>query len=318
MLNNLFVFPRRESESKRRPYKKTVRKKRVKFAVAFFLFIGLIAGGLVLGLYSPKNFKSNKRHTAFVPHVVIPTKILVPTFTPTPTPIPTPTSVPLVGYCLNVPILYYHHIQPQSLAIEKKQTALSVDNTEFDSQMAYLSSQGFTTLTAKTLVEALKNHTGVPLKSILVTLDDGYKDAYTNAYPIFQKYHITANLLIATGLLGGPDYMSWGEVEEMARSGLIYIVDHTVSHYSVNYGSLDKIKYEVEAAKQQLEEHTGQTISIFAYPYGGFNDLSISVLKQDGFTGAFSTIPGFWQCDSFIMTLHRNRIGNSSLSFYGL
>lgn len=247
-----------------------------------------------------------------------PTFIPTPTQIPTPTLTPTPTPVPLVGFCLNVPVLLYHHVQPQVLAIEKSQTSLSVDNGVFDQQMAYLVSGGYTTITAKTLVDALINKTKLSPKSILVTLDDGYRDDFDYAYPVLQKYRITANLLIPTGLLGGSDYMSWDQLKEMKNSGLIYLIDHSWSHYPVNYGSLDKIKYEINTARQQLQENTGQAVDIFGYPYGGFDNISISVLKQEGFSGAFSTIPGTWQCDSFIMTLHRTRIGNAPLSYYGL
>src|SRR3989344_2442088 len=52
---------------------------------------------------------------------VIPTITSIPTATPTPAPVYT-------GYCVTVPVLMYHHIQPQAEAVEKKQTALSVDN----------------------------------------------------------------------------------------------------------------------------------------------------------------------------------------------
>jgi len=241
-----------------------------------------------------------------------------PIFTPTPTPIPTPTPVPLVGYCLHVPVLFYHHVQPQAQAIEKGQTATSVDNEIFDQQIQHLVSQGYAFLTAKELVDALRNKSQVPSKSILITLDDGYLDSYQYAYPIFKKYNIKANLMIATGLLGGGDYVTREQIREMAGSGLIYFTDHTWSHYSVGYGSEDKIRHEIVTAKQQLQENTGQMIDIFTYPYGSFSDLSIGILSQEGFAGAFSTIFGDVQCDSFVMALHRRRIGNSPLSHYGL
>lgn len=136
---------------------------------------------------------------------VLPISTLVPspTNTPTPTILPTPTPVPLVGYCLNVPVLFYHHVQPQSMAIEKKQTSMSVDNGVFNNQMEYLKSRGYNTITVKQLVDALITHASLGPKSIAITLDDGYKDVYDYAYPIFKKYNLTANLMIATGLLEG-------------------------------------------------------------------------------------------------------------------
>ena len=251
------------------------------------------------------------------PIVVYLTLTPIPILTPTPSSSPTPTPIPLVGYCLNVPVLFYHHIQPQADAISKKQTNMSVDSGTFDEQIGYLVSHGYNLITAKQLADALKNKSGLPAKSIVITVDDGYLDTYRFAYPVFKKYHVKASLMIPTGLLNGADYMTWSEIEEMQRSGLIYWVDHTWSHYPVNQGTAEKIKYEIDLAKSQLQDHTGQTIDIFTYPYGSFNDLSIEILTQEGFTAAFSTLPGNWQCDSFIMTLHRKRIGNSSMSYYG-
>ncbi|MEK7502180.1 MAG: polysaccharide deacetylase family protein [Patescibacteria group bacterium] len=222
------------------------------------------------------------------------------------------------GYCLSVPVLLYHHIQPQSEAIRKGQASLSVDNGFFDRQMQYLLENGYNTINAPTLINALLSRTPLPPKSILVTIDDGYKDAFEYAFPILQKYRITANFMIATGLTGGEDNMSWDQISQIKQSGLAYFVNHTWSHYAVSNGSADKIQYEIQTGKKQLEEHTGQSVNIFAYPYGSFNNNAIEILKNNGFIGAFSTIPGFLQCDSFIMTLHRTHIGNASLSSYGL
>ncbi len=220
-------------------------------------------------------------------------------------------------YCVTVPVLMYHHIQPTKDAAQKKQSGLNVDNGMFDLQMEYLKSHGYTTITAKQLIDSLRTHVSLPKKSIVLTFDDGYKDNYTYALPIFKKYGVTANLMLATGLMEGADYLSWDQVNEMKNNG-VYFTDHTWSHYGVGRGSQDKIKFEIETAKKQIEDHTGQHVDIFTYPYGSFSNAAISILQQDGFLGAFSTIPGFSQCDSFIMNLHRTRIGNAPLSAYGL
>jgi peptidoglycan/xylan/chitin deacetylase (PgdA/CDA1 family) len=124
-------------------------------------------------------------------------------------------------------------------------------------------------------------------------------------------------LMIPTGLLGGQDYLTWNQVTEMVHSGLAYVGDHTWSHYSITHGPADKINFEIATGKQQLQDYTGQNVNIFTYPYGSFSNNAITALRQNGITGAFSEIPGHWQCDSFVMALHRTRIGNSSLANYG-
>lgn len=288
----------------RRKKAKKLRQRRWKF-----LFLFLIPLLFVLLLVLSKN--SNPTPTSTVPTITP-----APTPIPSPTPTPTPTIPP--GYCLQVPVLVYHHIQPHAQAATKGQLNISVDNGTFDLQMAYLQSSGYNTITARQLIDALLTHNALPPKSILITLDDGYKDAYEYAFPIFKKYNITANLMISTGLLEGADYMSWDNINEMARSGRVYFTNHTWSHYALGRGSEEKIRYEIETADKQIEANTGQPVDIFTYPYGSFTDQSIAILKQLGYTGAFSTIPGSYQCDSIIMVLRRTRIGNSPLPAYGL
>lgn len=284
-----------------------------------FILLSLIAVGSMLSILREKPVKNlslispiSQKKTQAVTQKPTPTRILV---SPTPTLLPTPT--PLTGYCLHVPVLLYHHIQPLALAKTKNQTVLTVDNGIFDQQMAYLNSKNYSSITAKQLVDALLTHGSLPPKSILVTLDDGYKDVYDYALPIFQKYHITANLMIPTGLMEGSDYLSWGQIGELQKSGLIYFTNHTWSHYGLARGPNEKILYEIQTAKTQLEEHTGQTVNIVTYPYGSFNQNVISILRGQGVIGAFSTIPGSYQCDSIIMELRRMRVGNTPLSYYG-
>src|SRR5579883_1465171 len=106
------------------------------------------------------------------------------------------------GFCLKVPVLLYHHIQPQTEAVAKGQTSLTVDNGIFDSQMAYLASHGYVSISAEQLVNAILTHGSVPAHAIVLTFDDGYLDNFVYAYPTLQKYHLTGNLMVPTGLLG--------------------------------------------------------------------------------------------------------------------
>ena len=230
-------------------------------------------------------------------------------------PSPSPSPEVLTGYCLNVPILIYHRIQPQSIAQQQSQTALSVDSGTFESQMAYLNSKGYVTISTAQLAQALISHGKVPSKSVVVTIDDGYDNFYNFALPIIQKYHIHVDLLIPTGLLNNPQYMTWDQLKAAISSGLVGIVNHTHSHANLGAADAAKISFEVLTAKKQLAE-IGQNPIIFGYPYGTV--AGIKFLQDNGFIAALSTIPGQTQCDSFLMSLHRTRVGNSSLAAYGL
>ncbi|MCL4338576.1 polysaccharide deacetylase family protein [Patescibacteria group bacterium] len=233
------------------------------------------------------------------------------------TPSATPTDKP-AGFCLNVPVLFYHHIEPYAQAKTEGHASLTVDAGFFDRQMQYLVSHGYHTITAEDLAQALLHQKILPSKPIAVTIDDGYSDIPTYAFPVAQKYHVLLNLMIPTGLLNNPGYMSWDNLKNMVNSGVVFAYDHSWSHYSMPAGNDTKDQMEIMTAKTQLEQHLGGTVNIFTYPYGSTDNRIINLLRNDGFIAAFSTKGGFLQCDSFIYDLHRTRIGNASLSAYGL
>lgn len=247
-------------------------------------------------------------------HAPTPKSIITPSSTPT----PSPKVEQLSGFCQYAPVLLYHHIQPLSLTEQNGQKNLTVDPKYFEEQMQYLNSRGYTTLNAGELAQALINHQKLGGKNLVVTIDDGYQDIYTYVYPIIQKYRITVNLMISTGLLNNPGYLTWDQLREMTGSGLVFAYNHTWSHASLGSATREKIQLEIGTAKKQLEENLGKPVNIFAYPYGSKSNEVLNVLRSNGFIAAFSTNPGFMQCDSFLLNLRRNRIGNSPLSAYGL
>lgn len=233
------------------------------------------------------------------------------------TPAPSPTPEVPVGFCLRVPVLLYHHTEPYAQAKTEGHASLTVDSGWFEKQMQYLSEHGYNTISAEDLVNALLSHQQLPGKSVVVTIDDGYLDNYQYAYPIARKYNIKLNLMIPTGLLGVPGYMNWGQLKEMAGSGFVYVYNHTWSHYSLGKTTLEKAQQEIGTADKQLKDQLGKKVDIFTYPYGSTSPTAIQVLKQEGYKGAFTTIPSNLQCDGYIYYLRRIHIGNASLAYYG-
>ncbi len=228
------------------------------------------------------------------------------------------------GYCLSVPVLLYHHVQPQTDAVTKGQTSLSVDSGIFDQQMAYLAASGYNAISATTLVNAILSHTSLPVKSVVITLDDGYLDNYQYAYPSLQKYHLIGNLMVPTGLLGVTSgtntYYTWDNLKQMVGSGSIFAYNHTWSHYSLAAGPKEKDIQEITTAQKQLQQFLGSAQPIFVYPYGSGATVPWvnQLLKDNGYIAAFSTLPGVWQCEGNIMALPRIHIGNAPMSAYGL
>ncbi|MEK7129732.1 MAG: polysaccharide deacetylase family protein [Patescibacteria group bacterium] len=288
-------------------------KTKVKEARTIFVLLGL----LLLGLFIGVKLQPQSRLAPTTP-TPIPSPTAIPTITPTPTPRPLTFAEmnERWGPCSYVPTLMYHHVQPLDEAKTKNQTSLTVAPDTFRSQMEYLKNRGYTTVKPSDLIAFFDSATPLPPKPILLTFDDGYEDVGSVAAPIIREFGFSATAFIPTGLLENPGYMTWGKISELAGSEF-YIANHTWSHRNVAT-SRDVDEREIGTADKQLAERGFNQSKVFAYPYGFASANGLEVLRNMNYTLAFTTIPGSTLCKGQRLTLPRIRIGNSSLSAYGL
>lgn len=224
----------------------------------------------------------------------------------------------VADYCLDVPVLTYHHIQPLKLAELLGHKVLTADSTIFEEQIKYLKDNGYTAIAAEDLVTALQTKTQLPEKSVIITIDDGYDDNYTYAFMTAKKHKFLMNFMIPTELIDTTGYMQWEHLQEMAHNPYARIYNHTTSHAPLGLLSKDQITAEVTKANSDLQAQLGLENTIVTYPYGSYDNEAIQTLKDIGIQAAFSTDHGKTHCTSTIMRLPRLRIGNAQMSEYGL
>ena len=68
----------------------------------------------------------------------------------------------------------------------------------FDAQMSYLANN-FNVMSLSQLLDRVEQGIGVEPRTLAITFDDGYRDNYTYAHPILEKYNLPATLFVATG-----------------------------------------------------------------------------------------------------------------------
>jgi len=211
---------------------------------------------------------------------------------------------------LNVPILVYHQTPG-----------------DFASQLDFLQQHGYHTITMAQLAAALHNQDGLPPKPVIITFDDGFADQMT-AFEQLQHHHMVATYYIIDGGPGsrwcigagrryndpaqpaggcGDAYLSWDQVRQLDRSGIITIGAHTIDHDNLASDSPTQQQYEITQGKHELEAQIGHKVSDFAYPYGSFNATTLQIVQQAGFATAVTTTPGTSQSLATIYTLRRVR-----------
>ena len=202
-------------------------------------------------------------------------------------------------------VLNYHKI-----ANEHKSLSVTLD--DFEQHMKWLQEYGFTCITPGQLYDFVANGADLPEKPVLITFDDGYKDNYTNAFPIMKKYGMKGTIFVVTGFLGVYDnYLTWDQAKELLEAGF-NIESHTYSHKSMTEASDEDITKELVKSRQTIKEKLGIDSDFMAYPTGTYNLHIAELVKEAGYKGAFTIKYDNVSRDSNVYALERVPVFHTS------
>ena len=217
-----------------------------------------------------------------------------------------------------VPVLCYHQFTEDNSSKNK----MVVTRTEFKRQMEYLAANNYNVLALSELGSFLNGKKELPIKSVVITIDDGYKSYFEVAYPILEKYQFPSTMFVYPDFIGAGPALKWRDVKLLSQAPLVDIQSHSKTHDSLSplpRGESDKdylsrLKVEVEGAEKILSRKTEQTINHFAYPYGNSSLEIIELLEQNDYELAVTVHKGSNPSFSAPFLLHRTMIyGGDSL-----
>lgn len=110
---------------------------------------------------------------------------------------------------------------------------------------------------------------------------------------IFEKYVSSDQTAFSAEL-----YMNVDQISHMQRNGM-YVGSHGFDHYWLNSLSREKQEAEIDASLEFLELVGAPTDDwIMCYPYGGYNDVTLEVLRERDCRLGFTTHVGVADLDS--------------------
>ena len=143
-----------------------------------------------------------------------------------------------------IPIFMYHYIRDYSNPNDPIGVNLSVSPEKFEEHLAWIKERGYQTV----FTNFFKNQKPISLKPIILTFDDGYQDAYDNAFPILQKYQMAGMFYLIVNKIGTPGYLTWNEIVEMQKAGMSF-GSHTLTHSNLKNLSPANIEREIKGSK---------------------------------------------------------------------
>ena len=265
----------------------------------------------------------------------------------------------------------------------------------FARQMEYLATH-YVVFTLEEIVDRLRTR-DIPERAVVVTLDDGYRDNFTQAFPILRRLGVPATIFLATDAIGtgnllwhdqvcvaisrtereflegygssdghsltsshekframekvlwylrsldnferveqmselikqlgvstqGNEFsimLGWEDIRAMRMAGIRFGA-HTLTHPILTQISDKEVRAEVRKSKEILETFLKEPVTSFAYPSGraiDFNDRVKTIVEEEGFHCAVTTIPGVNSPGDDIFALRRMGFWDPHPGVFGL
>jgi len=217
-----------------------------------------------------------------------------------------------------VPILCYHRFGKTC------KSNLCIPERTFAKQLEYLKNNGYHTIHLSDLMEFLNYKTAIPSKSVIITLDDGYRSIYEFAYPLLKRYGYTATLFIYTDFIeASGNALSWKQLRKLKAAGF-EIGSHSISHADLTkklphendqtYWS--RITKEFINSKKIIDRELNQDTQFFAYPYGNYNQQILNLFPKAGYKLGLTIRNGGNSFFANPLTLKRSQILAENMAYF--
>lgn len=98
----------------------------------------------------------------------------------------------------------------------------------FERQMSFLSTNGYRVVSLNQAIDHFNARVKLDTRSLAITIDGGYRDAFCNVLPVLKKHNFHATFFIAPEYIGKEraiegnpiKCLSWEEVHELVLSGM--------------------------------------------------------------------------------------------------
>lgn len=158
----------------------------------------------------------------------------------------------------------------------------SIPPSVFRGHLDALADCGYRVVPLPALAAWLTGGPELPLRSVVITFDDGFADFAEQAAPELLAREWSATVFLPTGKMGGHEdwagantdparaLMSWEQVGRLAGQGIEF-GGHSVSHPNLTALPAEALAREVMQCREEIRDRLGREPTSFAPPYGASN-----------------------------------------------
>ncbi len=194
-----------------------------------------------------------------------------------------------------VPVLMFHSV---CIPCSKPEREWYIGPEQFLRFIAWLAEWGYQSLTPMEWVAGKK----LP-RHVILTFDDGYDDFYTEAFPVLERFGLSATVFVVVDRIGKSNnwdhklgyrsrrLLTLQEIRELHRHGVAF-GSHSLTHPFLTLLSDEDLRCEVSDSKSRLEDLLGSEVTCFAYPGGRVDPRVRAAVADAGYKTAMSVRHG--------------------------
>jgi len=171
-----------------------------------------------------------------------------------------------------IPILMYHSISNDNESNVHPYYRINTSPDVFAKHIKFLHENNYSVISLRDVKETLAQTNNSPDRHVVITFDDGYRDFYTEAFPVLKNYDYTATVFLPTGFidnkktLKGKRHLNWNEILELSNNGINF-GSHTVTHPQLKLLKKEDIEFELRQSKKVIQDNLGKQVESFSYPF---------------------------------------------------
>lgn len=189
-------------------------------------------------------------------------------------------------------VLCYHIVEAPAAP------RMHIDRETFRQQLRYLEMTGYNVVPLRHVYEYVTGkRASLPKNAVVITIDDGWRSTYTEAFPELQRRKFPFTVFIYPNIIGKTsNALTWEQIREMSNAG-VDIQSHALTHPFLTrrrHRSMNDEQYaawlrkELAESKRILEKEAGKKVQFLAYPYGDYDDQVATAAGKAGYTAALT------------------------------